>query len=478
MDTAHQEREREGATGEVEEVCGTRTTKKNRGYDLADVRFFTERNADTDYKILLALYQHRALSAQQIQSTWFPELHINSIRNRLRALSHRRILTVNMKTGIATRPVNIYSLATFGLRIVVENILQVMEYAPQYNEQKEHYTVDDLKIRSQHNHHHELQDWVLSIVSKVPDLLHCEWRRFPFLQEGEENIYVKPDWLFLEVDTETKRLIKSDDSNNPLLYPYLYRKRIFENVTLKPILCVECDRGTMSRSELVEKWDGYRSLTNAYMPHAITIFYKPPRGGDMRHRLIRETLFHSFQLEVIRNQIHLFQGEPNITQAAVSQFIERNMEILSGELMTNEAKIVGYLNRYNESQDNKNVSLLDAEKTVERFRMPVIPDGIITQEVSKENNIQFLFYAVPGWVNPHIKILAMKEWIKEGHLSMFSSVQFILMYPDDGFLTDVRLIEEDIYYMSFQEIDSKGVWGVAHYEYRKNRQVKWLEVEL
>lgn len=475
-----EDHENGGASASLNQAAyETKASKRNKGYDLADVRLFTERNAEIDYKILLALYEHRALTPAQLKRGWFPDLHVNSIRNRTKTLAERRILTVNVKAGIKTRPVKMYSLSAFGLRIVVENILQVMEYVPQLDARKEHFTIDDLKVRSQHIHHYELQEWVMEILSKHQDLFHCEWRRFPFLEETQDSmIRVKPDWLFLETDDETVSKTKEDIANNPLLYPYLYRKSLFSDVNFSPLLCVECDRGTMSRTELVEKWEGYRSLPSEYKPQAISIFYSPKRTGDMRHRLIRDTLSHAFELDVCRNEIHLFQGDHKLSQEAVQLYIERDKDLLKGEEMTNEETLISYVEAYSKSLSSGNASVLDVNKSVQLLKLPVNPDAIIAKEESDGNSLQVVFYALPGWVNPIIKIQAIKRWMKDGHLSQFSNVHYVLLYPDKKFLNDIRTMDDDIYFVSYQELKESGTWGNAHHEKRRHRQVKWQEVTL
>lgn len=459
-------------------VSETKASKRNKGYDLADVRQFTEKNAEVDYKILLALYEHRALTPSQLKKGWFPTLHENSVRNRTKTLAERRILTVNVKPGIKTRPVKMYSLSAFGLRIVTENILQVMDYAPQYDKQKEHYTIDDLKVRSQQKHHYELQEWVMDVVSKQPDLFHCEWRRFPFLEDEESVIRVKPDWLFLEADEETKRNTNEDAANNPLYYPFLYRKKMFSDVTLTPALCVECDRGTMSRTELVDKWEGYRTLPSKYQPKAISIFYSPKNNGDMRHRLIRDTMSHAFELEAISDEVQFFQGDHELTQEVVNLYFERNKDLLKDEEMTNEKDLMSMFERYSQAIDSGEASVLDVEKTVQHLKLPVKPNHIIVKQ-NGSASLQLVFFAMPGWVNPFIKIQSLKRWLTEGHLSQFAKVDYILLYPDKRFLRDVRPMGDDIFYVSYQELkEDRGIWGKAHYEERKHRKVKWREVIL
>lgn len=461
-----------------DDVIETNTSKRNKGYDSADVRLMTERNATIDYKILLALYEHRALTALQLKIGWFPDLHENSIRNRVKTLAERRVLSVNLKHGIRARPIKLYSLTTLGLRIVVENILEVIEYIPQLDERKEHYTIDDLKVRGQHNHHHELQDWIMRILSHNPQLLHCEWRRFPFLEEESDTIRVKPDWLFVRTDQEIYDKIKEDVTYNPLLYPYLYRKSIFPDVRLQPFLCVECDRGTMNRHELIEKWESYKALPEQFMPGAIAAFYTAMKNGDMRHRLIRDTMFHAFELEVNNNEVQLFQGGPELTKEVTLLFYERDSNLLKGEEMTNESSLQYLTDEYMKVLEKGEISNLDINKTIERFKIPVKPDAIILKECDNNRSLQLIFYAMPGWVNPIIKIKSIKRWLKEGHLSIFQNIQFVLLYPDEGYFNDIRTTDDDVYYVSFKRIKAEGKWGKAHYELRKHKQVKWIEVSL
>ncbi|OIJ09450.1 hypothetical protein BKP35_16480 [Anaerobacillus arseniciselenatis] len=454
-----------------------RTSKRNKSYELAESRMYTERNAEVDYKILLALYEHRALTPTQVKKVWFPNAHENSIRNRMKALADRKLLTVNLRTGIKSRPIHIYSLASFGLRILTENILEVMEYEPKLDERKEHYTVDDLKVRHQHNHHYELQEWVIDVLAKRPELFHCEWRRFPFV-ENEETIKVKPDWLFIEVDEEIKRMVDEDRTNNPLLYPYLYRKEQFSKMEYKPLLCVECDRGTMNRSELVDKWESYRKLPDEYKPEAIVVFHNSAKNGEMRHRSIRNTLSYAFELEAIRNEIQLFQGDHKLTQDVVSLYFERDKDLLANEEMTNKQQLKHFVKSYSSSMENGEASVLDIDKSVTHLKLPLRPDVLIMKQIDSKPTLQIVFYAMPGWVNPMIKIQSLKRWIKEGHLSEFSEIKFVLLYPDTTFYHDIKTTDDDIFYVSFKDVEEHGAWGMAYYEERKNKKVNWREVVL
>jgi hypothetical protein len=462
---------------ELVSKVNTRPKSSKREYDPGDVRHFTEKNAAVDFKILLALYEHRALTAPQIKKRCFPDLHENSIRNRTKTLADRKVLTVHEKSGVKTRPVKFYSLSALGLRILTDNILQVMEYEPRFDNQKEHYTVDDLKVRSQHIHHYELQDWVLDIVSKNPGLFHCEWKRFPFVENNGEKVRVKPDWLLLDVNEEVKHITKEDVANNPLLYPYLYRQQLFQEAKFSPIVCVECDRGTMNRSELVEKWKGYRALPEQYQPKAISIFYKPRNIRDMRHRLIRDTLTYSFEIAASNDKIQLFQGDHHLSQEIVNKYLERDMNLLQGEPMSNR-KDLSDLIKASFPQQTGEVSLLSVEKTVDYFKLPAKPDVIIAKQKNDFASLQFIFYCIPGWVNPFIKVHSIKRFLLAGHLSSINDIKFILLYPDNSYLNDIRPIVDDIYYVSFQEIKEEGKWGKAHNELRKHRKVRWNKVLL
>lgn len=470
------EEEKEEVTAK-EAANETKASKRNKAYDLGDVRVFTERNAEVDYKILLALYEHRALTSTQIRKVWFPQAHENSIRNRMKALTERRILTVNIREGTKSRPIKFYSLSAFGLRIVTENILQVMEYESKFDERKEHYTLHNLKVRGQHNHHYELQEWVTDVLSKIPGLFHCEWRRFPFVEDWDSPIHVKPDWVFLEADEETVQMTKEDAANNPLLYPYLYRKEFFKDIAFTPILCAECDRGTMTRVDLVEKWERYRTLPDQYKPQAISMFYTPKKHGDMRHRLIRDTMSYVFELEVARDEVQLFEGDPILIQEVVSLYLERGKNLLFGEEMTNERELIDLVEAYNRTLETGEISVIDVEKTVQHLKLPIKPNAMIAKE-QNGTSLQLVFYALPCWVNPLVKIQSFKRWLKEGHLAQFSDIQYILMYPDNSFLHDVRPMDDDIRFVSFKEIKGNGMWGNAHYELRKYRQVNWREVTL
>jgi len=464
----------------VEQTDGTKErNRSSKTYELADVRTMTENNAEIDYKILLALYEHRALTPIQIKKLFFPERHVNSIRNRLRTLAERKVLTVNIRYTATTRPVHMYSLATFGLRILVENVLQVREYVPQLDDNKEHFTIDDLKVRHQHQHHYELQDWLVDILCENQTLFHSEWRRLPFV-EDDEHVYVKPDWVFIDVEKEVAEERLEDTANNPLLYPYSYRKVLFPDFTFSPVLSVECDRGTMNRMELIEKWERYRSLSEKHKPKAIVMFYSQKKSSSSvtRHRLIRESMIKAFSLDVVKGDIQLFEGGFELTQTIVNTYLSRRDKLISIEEMSNEEQLMKFVEKQNDIDELRDISLLDVPKTVDRLKLPLVPDAIILTNENGKSSVQFVFNALAGWVNPFVKVEVLKKWVDEGNLSIFDSIKFVLLYPDQQFLHDIRPISNDIFYVSYKEAKEFGAWGKAHIEERKHRKVQWTEVQL
>lgn len=144
--------------------------------------------------------------------------------------------------------------------------------------------------------------------------------------------------------------------------------------------------------------------------------------------------------------------------------------------MVNEQTLYSLVESYNQSSKDFEVKLLDTERTVERLKLPVTPDAIITKQTQDQVAVQFVFYGLSGWVNPFVKINALKRWLKEGHLSLFSEIRFVLLYPDDSFLSDVRSTDRDIYYVPFNEVEATSSWGKVYYEERKYKMVKWQEV--
>ncbi|MFS1519632.1 replication-relaxation family protein [Bacillus sp. SCS-151] len=219
-------------------------------------------NKETDHTILLLLYQHRALSVEQVYKLGFFNMLINSLRNRLRTLVERKVLNVNSRSSIKKVPIHMYSLSHFGLRIVVDDVLKVREYIPRIDEFKEHYTLNDLRVRGYHDHYLELQEWLCTFLTLQPDRLHCEWRRFPLFDD--ETIPYLPDWLLFDRSEKLEAELKEDLSHNTLLYPYFFRKTCFDDESLAPLFSIECDRGTIGRAELVDKWELYRKAAGQY----------------------------------------------------------------------------------------------------------------------------------------------------------------------------------------------------------------------
>jgi len=459
-----------------ERVQVSKSPSKNRSYDAERVRGMIHSNKEIDYVILLSLYQHRALTAEQLYRIGKFNLHINSLRNRLRTLADRKVLSVNSRAGIKSVPVLVYSLSLYGLRILIEDILKVKEYVPQLDDYKEHYTLDDLKVRGQHEHFYEVQDWLSLYLSRQPESFHCEWRRYPIFDD-DETISYRPDWMIFEKTEEWEEEKKVNPTSNPLLYPYFFRRTTFDDQFLKLMVSVECDRGTMSRTELVDKWEAYKKEGEEMTSKSLVMFYPKQVNGTTRHRNIRETMIYSFENELIDEKIHIFQGEKESTAQAVSLFVEREGNVLLNEPMTDRNSIRILVENYR--TENKKAAYLEvSDEVVEKLSLPLKPDHIVLIE-GEEDEIQIIFNGMTNWVNPIGKVRTIEKWIKEGGLSIFQQIKLILLYPDnESFKRDITFVSKYLHYASYSEVSELGYWGKVHREERKHNKVQWREVLL
>jgi hypothetical protein len=451
---------------------------RTRSYDTESIRTMVHQNKAVDYVILLSLYQHRLLTSEQLYRIGHFQSHINSLRNRLRTLAERKVLNVQSRFGIRKQPIRTYSLASLGLRILIEDILQVKEYVSELDEYKEHYTLDDLRVRGQFDHFYEIQEWLSIFLLKEKSIFHCEWRRFPIFDE-EENIPYRPDWVIFERN-EKEEVVSSQLSQNPLLYPYFYRNEIFDDLdlTLKPLVSVECDRGTMSRADLVEKWGTYKKDRLNMISDALVMFYPKDVNGTTRHRNIRETMLHSFEYEIIDGKIDLFQGARESTAEAVSLFINRNGNILLGEPMMDKTNFEHLINSYRQSVSKSVAYIETSDENIKRLQLPVKPDHIVIADEERDE-IQLVFYGITNWLNPIGKIRTLEKWIKDGGLSIFQDIKIVLMYPNQHSIeSDISYISNFLFYVSFEDIQEEKCWGSAWKEERKHNRVFWKETRL
>ncbi|MYL35488.1 hypothetical protein GLW08_20510 [Pontibacillus yanchengensis] len=453
--------------------------ERNRSYHFPDTRLLVRKNHEVDYRILLALYHHRSLTVRQLYQIADCQVKENSVRNRLRTLAQRKLLSSNSRNGIARVPVTFYSLTNLGLRIVVEDILQVEEYVPDLDDFKYHYTLDDLRFRGNYSHHYALQEWLADVKGKLTQYYpHCEWRRYPLL-EDEDNVGYRPDWLFFQQNETINRLLEESPYDNPLYIPYLARKELYNQLELHPLMSVECDRGTMSRTELLDKWErlkGYDTLPVSNM----VVYYPNESNNTTRHINIRGTLFHSFEEELIQDKFTVFEGTPESTAKVVSAYLNRNLHLVAGEAYSDYNELLRLVRNANDHYAIGKIALASQEMSwKEELQLPVEVDRVILKETQSTSEIQFVYFCYESWVNPIAKARVLNKWLQEGNLTLFDKASVILMYPDhDSLARDVHLKDSELYYVAYDEITDEQKWGKAYQRNMKYRKVVWEECQL
>lgn len=457
-------------------------SSRNAQYEPLSVRMLLNANLDVDHAILTSLYHHRALTAKQVHRIALPHLHENSVRNRLRTLAERKVLNVNTKAGLERTPVHLYSLSAFGLLIFTEDILGVDEYEPETEEPKYHYTLDDLKVKTQFKHHYQLQDWLSRLLEhyEPSEILHCEWRRFPLFDE-EGQVPYRPDWIFFRKNQALQDELMHDISYNPLLIPYHARKTMFD-YELNPLITIECDLGTMSKRELRVKWEAYKKSFDSN-GNAIALFYpNENKNNAHRHYNVRNNMIEAFEDEILAGSVQLIEGDEIHTVDSVRMFMERDGDFLKEEPMVNVDKMRELVTQFAQNKAGINAILVsEAEKSVvaNELKMPVIPDRLILGEGNK-SMIHMVFFAQKGWVNPVGKAKLLEKWVRDGNLSIFDEAVVILLYPEqDSILNDIPLHHSKVYYAAFNQLVEEGKWGkVWERTLFNKRKVTWNEVEL
>jgi len=450
-----------------------------RNYLFEDARYLVQQNQECDYPILMLLYLHRALTADQIFNMSDIYTNSNSLRNRLNTLHKRKVLNSNARHGLGRLPINFYSLSSLGLRIITEDILQVEEYEPELDEDKFHYTLEDLKIRGHYPHHYSLQSWLSDVHGQLEkqQYLHCEWRRFPLFDENDEVRY-RPDWLIFNQNEKAERLMEGSSFENPLHIPYLARTKVYEDLGLTPLMSVECDRGSMTRSDLLEKWKMIKEYKELPV-ESLVMFYPNGSNSTSRHFNIRETTFRAFNEDMGEGRLMVFEGDEVSTADCVKKYLRHNKQLLADEDMIDFELFRKLVGNRNADYIKGNYTLSQGDFSWEdELNIPFEADRTILKE-GESNEIQFIYFCYPGWVNPIAKARSLLRWLKEGNLTLFDHASVVLVYPDqDCIERDVHLKDSELVYVAFDEILSQNKWGKALQRISKNRRVTWEEVIL
>ena len=178
-------------------------------------------------------------------------------------------------------------------------------------------------------------------------------------------------------------------------------------------------------------------------------------------------------------RLMLFEGDEVSTAECVKKYLRNNKNLLAEEEMTNFELLRKLVGNQNADYIKGNYILSQEEFSWEKeLNIPFEADRTILKE-GEMNEIQFVYFCYPGWVNPIAKARSLKKWLKEGNLSLFDKASVVLMYPNKECIqNDVHLKDNELFYVAFDEIQTQSKWGKAFQRISKDRRVRWEEVTL
>jgi len=339
-----------------------------------------------DMRILLLLYLHKCLHANQIHrllpgpiqtynvsqvnhSDDYSEpiriIKLKSLLNKLRLLVNRGVIKRTLSTEKSSEVIDTFDfvLTDLGLKALLE-YLDIPKFKIGDPEEKlYHYKMDQFVVRktSQKNHNFCIQEWVSRITSDLYvngiHLPGCEWRRFFDGNPDHGNIAYKPDWLFfkpnefhdvlLEFEPELKKQKEklSQQKAYPFIYPLKTRdhclKMVYQNMesyldwkdAYQPFIYFELDSNTMKHHQLNKKYANIRENvagTVDLLVFVSNINELDVKEGDSTERAqnVRETMLKQFKRDLTLEKLDIIHGNQTETMEAVKDYIYNSYSFL------------------------------------------------------------------------------------------------------------------------------------------------------
>jgi len=486
-------------------------------YTQEDIKHFMISHP-SDMTVLMALYMHRRLTAEQLGRVAFPGFSEYGVKNRMNILNARKVVKRdNRLIRLRGNPLYAkyhYSLNQFGLRVLTDYMLLPFHDDQQENNEtpRQHYTTKELEIKRQLDHHYAIQDVVTRIVGELrEDNLHvpnCEWRRFPFADENRKIPY-RPDWLLFKPNRAySESMERGEYYRIPFVYPghvHTSSKQAEkyadfeidiggeEAADIRPLnqiregyepwICLECDTGTMRGTMLPSKWEAIKTnvklkqglVYSIFTPMAKFIDIDIVRNDRTRIGNVRKSAIKSLEKVLLTDEVQMIQGDEFQVYAATKELI-KNGGFTNGQAIADVSQIEKLLQQYSLILSKHKLGLanqdsLETLKKTFKPRMPAEPDFVIFKsssggysESEGDYELHFIFMARLGWLNSHVKALAFQEWSKKTPLQQVKHFKIVLMYPNaDEMKNDVFLpAEKEIYCVDFQMLQERGMWGTMY----------------
>ena len=464
---------------------------------------------EIDMRILLLLYLHKCLTAEQIhrllpgpiidpkdaqlakldiESTEpLRDIKLNSLINKLRHMKNRGVIKRISKLdalGHEIFKIHHFVITDLGISILLEFFNIPKEKG---SDEKFHFSNFKMNSITQKDHHFSIQDWISRLTMELSRIgIHlpgCEWRRY-FNGDPNEggNAAYRPDWMFFKPNDYYDYLSGygtdlHKQMVNPFIYPLKtrdsYLKMLSENSdfdidwksSYQPFIYFEMDMGSMDHKLLSTKFANIRE--NVVSTVDVLVFVSNQNRLDVeegesssRARNVRKTLLKQFKRDSTLDKLHVIHGNQMETIQAVKDYICNSYSFLNGLDIADINSFQVLVESHNKSTgSNAKIYPTHSSEAIQIF--PYIkqfdgglPDYVIIQDRFLDNDrsgkpigktVDFIYVTRKYWFNPQAKAILYQEWVSKGKWNNHE-VRVVLMYPTKFEMENDVFTQENVTY--------------------------------
>lgn len=440
-----------------------------------------EKTMETKWlNIIMALYQHAALSAEMVQRMTEPE-DLTTTKQILTMMDEARLVNywddINWDDGESSSKARYYFLTKKGLRIVY---LILRKNDKDLDES--YFGMNEVIIEPKKNHA-QLQYWIEILQQQCikANLIipHCEPQRY---FRGDERFYRKhkPGWVLFNPDQNySDALLNRRFDEIPSFFPYFLRENREWNMNLEPSVMLEYVKYDLKNENKLTILDNQK----VHVAKCLVVFTCtkelwiknncfPLNDSEILLSMVSVRDFVRSKLErtLVWDVLQVIQGSELQTVAACQNYLEEYGTMLHKELINWDVFSVDP--RYSLNDEEQLCELLGAS---EKLYKPFIDSFLLYTKEGMNQEVQFINYTRVGWLNPYEKLRRIKSNMKD-----YNTIKkkFILAYPNRGeMMIDIVETGTDIYYIAVDEINESG-WGEAYQFFTNGFRVKWEKVKL
>lgn len=512
--------------------------EKQQKYSI-DERILLTKENQNDFNILMALYFYRALSSDQLYRLGVTNMKKNTLWSKMVYLTERKVIQTMIDDEKPSGSLHIkyrYTLTELGLKIILDS-LDIAVWTK--GKVRLYYSLNDLKVRAQKKHHFMSVDWISRLQQKLkavgiyaPD---SEWRRYYSGDPNNSETSYKPDWIIFEPNIGNKTIIENQRYElHPFVYPLPVRDQhlngLYEKIGdgrtwnwrsfFKPMMVLEMDTGSMKHKELAVKYQSIletmardkdsfpQVLVFANYLGRLSSKIDKSTGENVikfilpnsmkRLRNTRRNIIDIMRNALMNDDLAVLHGDEYETIQTAADFVIHGQQWINHLDMSNIETFQKLLDMHN-VQDGRNARIFDPSTAMGRewrdFTAygPGIPDFYIIQDEKRGSGsrfdplevkeLDFIFLARKGWVNPLAKAEEYAKWLsKGGEWGNVSRVRIILLYPNrNEFMEEVfptSFYSDNMYFVSFEEFQKTKVWGsVIKRGTTDKKGIRWIELQ-